>query len=73
MRLRNENPEIARGTSEILDTGEGAYTYDFPLRANWLYSIGHKSADIDEPEDLGGKMTDIVIDGNWQVDVDIPL
>lgn len=23
MRLRNENPEIARGTSEILDTGEG--------------------------------------------------
>ena len=23
MRLRNENPEIARGTSEILDTGNG--------------------------------------------------
>lgn len=23
MRLRNENPEIARGASEILDTGEG--------------------------------------------------
>ena len=56
-----------------LDTGEGAYTYDFPLRANWLYSIGHKSADVDDPEDLGGETTDIVIDGNWQADVDIPL
>ncbi len=73
LTLRLTNASGTEVKNVKLDTGEGAYTYDFPLRANWLYSIGHKSADIDEPEDLGGKMTDIVIDGNWQVDVDIPL
>ena len=51
----------------------GGYTYDFPIQANWIYSIGRKSTEVDEPADLGGDNSDIVADGNWQVDIDIPM
>ncbi|WP_286007696.1 hypothetical protein [Barnesiella viscericola] len=51
----------------------GGYTYDFPIQANWIYSIGRKSTEVDEPADLGGDNSDIVADGNWQADIDIPM
>lgn len=49
-----------------------SFTYDFPIQANWIYSIGTKSSETDAPADLG-KEADIVIDGNWQADIDIPM
>lgn len=58
---------------KIEDTAAaGTYVYDFPVQANWIYTIGSKSATADEPYDLGG-MGDIIVDGNWQADVDIPM
>ena len=58
---------------KIEDTAAaGTYVYDFPVQANWIYTIGSKSATADEPYDLGGT-GDIIVDGNWQADVDIPM
>lgn len=58
---------------KIEDTAAaGTYVYDFPVQANWIYTIGSKSATVDEPYDLGGT-GDIIVDGNWQADVDIPM
>lgn len=64
-------PTVERKVRLSIDDS-GAYTYDFPIQANWIYSIGTKSADTDSPADLGGE-ADIVIDGNWQANIDIPM
>ena len=61
------NVKIATGNPAPDD-----YTYDFSIDANRMYTIGEKSATADNPYDLGGT-GDIIVDGNWQADINIPM
>ena len=46
----------------------------YPIKANYIYSIGKKADGVDEPFDLKGSADgDIYIDGNWQADIKIPM
>lgn len=73
LRLTYAGGTTADRKVKIEDTAAaGTYVYDFPVQANWIYTIGSKSATADEPYDLGGT-GDIIVDGNWQADVDIPM
>ena len=73
LRLTSAGGTTADRKVKIEDTAAaGTYVYDFPVQANWIYTIGSKSATADEPYDLGGT-GDIIVDGNWQADVDIPM
>ena len=73
LRLTSAGGTTTDRKVKIEDTAAaGTYVYDFPVRANWIYTIGSKSATADEPYDLGGT-GDIIVDGNWQADVDIPM
>ena len=74
LRLTSGDGTVADRRVKIA-TGNPApddYTYDFPVRANWIYTIGSKSANVDEPQGLGGT-GDIIVDGNWQADIDIAM
>lgn len=73
LRLTSAGGTTTDRKVKIEDTAAaGTYVYDFPVQANWIYTIGSKSATADEPYDLGGT-GDIIVDGNWQADVDIPM
>lgn len=61
------NVKIATGNPAPDD-----YTYDFSIDANRMYTIGEKSDAADNPYDLGGT-GDIIVDGNWQADINIPM
>lgn len=71
LRLTYDDPSVSDVRKVRLD---GESDYAFPIQPNWIYRVGHKSSTEDEPQDIGGAPGgDIVVDGNWQASIDIPM